>query len=42
MQWLGEVAALEENLRHIAGKKNQANRIKRQTEQGKASAEALT
>ena len=42
MQWLGEVAALEESLRHIAGKKNQADRIKRQAGQGKASVEGLT
>ena len=42
MQWLGEVAALEESLRHIARKKNQADRIKRQAGQGKASAEGLT
>jgi len=41
MQWLGEVAALEESLRHIAGKKNQADRIKRQAGQGKASVEGL-
>jgi integrase len=27
MQWLGEVAALEESLRHIAGKKQQADRL---------------
>jgi Phage integrase family len=30
MQWLGEVAALEESLRHIAGKKQQAERLARQ------------
>ena len=42
MQWPGEVAALEESLRHIAGKKNQADRIKRQAGQGKASVEELT
>lgn len=29
-QWLGEVAALEESLRHIAGKKQQAERLARQ------------
>ena len=28
MQWLGEVAALEESLRHIAGKKQQAERLR--------------
>lgn len=27
MHWLGEVAALEESLRHIAGKKQQAGRL---------------
>jgi hypothetical protein len=27
MQWLGEAAALEESLRHIAGKKQQADRL---------------
>jgi hypothetical protein len=27
MHWLGEVAALEESLRHIAGKKQQAARL---------------
>ena len=30
MQWLGEVAALEESLRHIAGKKQQADRLREQ------------
>jgi integrase len=30
MQWLGEVAALEESLRHIADKKQQAHRLARQ------------
>ena len=30
MQWLGEVAALEESLRHIAGKKQQAEHLRRQ------------
>ncbi|TDD23202.1 site-specific integrase [Actinomadura sp. KC06] len=29
MQWLGEVAALEESLRHIAKKKQQADRLQR-------------
>jgi integrase len=32
MQWLGEVAALEESLRHIAGKKQQADRLAAQAE----------
>lgn len=31
MHWLGEVAALEESLRHIAGKKQQADQLARQT-----------
>lgn len=30
MQWLGEAAALEESLRHIAVKKQQADRLARQ------------
>jgi integrase len=30
MQWLGEVAALEESLRHIAGKRQQADRLSAQ------------
>jgi hypothetical protein len=30
MQWLGEVAALEESLRHIAHKKQQAERLQQQ------------
>ena len=42
MQWLGEVAALEESLRHIAGKKNQADRIKRQARQDEIGVEGLT
>ena len=33
MQWLGEVAALEESLRHIASKKQQAERLRRQAEE---------
>ena len=42
MQWLGEVAALEESLRHIAGKKHQAERLMRQAEDDTAGAGALT
>ena len=42
MQWLGEVAALEESLRHIAGKKKQADRIKRQAGQDEIGVEGLT
>ena len=34
MKWLGEVAALEESLRHIDTKKEQAERLRRQAEQG--------
>ena len=42
MQWLGEVAALEESLRHIAGKKQQAEHLRRQAGQDTASTPALT
>ncbi|MGW5129455.1 hypothetical protein ACWEQ7_36500 [Streptomyces sp. NPDC004069] len=41
MQWLGEVAALKESLRHIAEKKKQADRLRRQTEQGEIGTDAL-
>ena len=41
MQWLGEVAALEESLRHIASKKHQAERLRRQAEEDAAGAGAL-
>lgn len=41
MQWLGEVAALEESLRHIANKKQQAERLRQQTDHGDAGTEAL-
>jgi hypothetical protein len=41
MQWLGEVAALQESLRHIANKKRQAGRLHKQADQGEAGAEAL-
>lgn len=34
MQWLGEVAGLQESLRHIAAKKQQAERLRAQAEQG--------
>jgi integrase len=40
MQWLGEVAALEESLRHIAGKKQQADRLRQQTGHGETGADA--
>ncbi|MEV0901252.1 hypothetical protein [Actinoplanes sp. NPDC049802] len=36
LQWLGEVAAIEESLRHIEGKKEQADRLRRQAESGPA------
>jgi hypothetical protein len=41
MHWLGEVAALEESLRHIDRKKQQANRRRQQTERGESGATAL-
>jgi hypothetical protein len=41
MQWLGEVAALEESLRHIANKKRQAERLRRQAEHGETGSAAL-
>ncbi|MET8170165.1 hypothetical protein ABZT34_39030 [Streptomyces sp. NPDC005329] len=34
MQWLGEVAGLQESLRHIADKKQQAERLRAQADQG--------
>ncbi|MFD7498714.1 hypothetical protein ACFV8T_41595 [Streptomyces sp. NPDC059832] len=34
MQWLGEVAALKESLRHIAEKKRQAERLCGRAERG--------
>ncbi|GAA1805075.1 hypothetical protein GCM10009682_28600 [Luedemannella flava] len=42
MQWLGEVAAREESLRHIASKKTQADRLRRHAEQGEAEPSALS
>lgn len=41
MQWLGEVAALEESLRHISGKKQQTERLRQQTELGESGPTAL-
>lgn len=41
MQWLGEVAALEESLRHIDRKKQQADRRRQQTERGESGSTAL-
>jgi len=42
MQWLGEVAALEESLRHVADKKEQADRLRRQAEQAETGPTALS
>jgi hypothetical protein len=42
MQWLGEVAALEESLRHIAGKKAHADRLRRSASQGETGVDALS
>jgi hypothetical protein len=41
-RWLGEVAALEESLRHIAGKKWQADRLRRNASRDEAGVEALS
>jgi hypothetical protein len=41
-RWLGEVAALKESLRHIAGKKRQAEHLRRSASQGEAGVEALS
>ncbi len=37
MQWLGEVAALEESLQHITDKKHQAERLRRQAAEDAAA-----
>ncbi|WP_371778060.1 hypothetical protein [Streptosporangium subroseum] len=42
MQWLGEVAALKESLRHISGKKKQADRLRRHAEHGEGGTGALS
>jgi hypothetical protein len=42
MQWLGEVTALQESLRHIATKKDQAERLRRRAEHDEADPIALT
>lgn len=42
MQWLGEVAALEESLRHIAETKRQAERLRWSASQGEAGVDAPT
>jgi len=41
MQWLGEVAALEESLQHIGHKKQQAERLRRRAEHAETGATAL-
>lgn len=41
MQWLGEVAGLQESLRHIAGKKQQVERLRAQVGHGEAGVGAL-
>jgi integrase len=41
MQWLGEVSALKESLRHIANKKQQAERLQQQADQHEAGVDAL-
>ncbi|PAZ16517.1 hypothetical protein CLM62_08150 [Streptomyces sp. SA15] len=41
MQWLGEVAGLQESLRHIATKKQQVERLREQSDQGAAGENAL-
>jgi hypothetical protein len=41
MQWLGEVAALEESLRHIDGKKEQADRLRGQAGRAETGPTAL-
>lgn len=42
MRWLGEVAALEESLRHIANKKEQSERLRQRAEDGDAGVDALS
>lgn len=42
MQWLGEVAGLQESLRHIADKKRQAERMRAQAGHGEAGVGALS
>ncbi len=41
MRWGGEVAALEESLRHIASKKQQAERLRQRAEHRETGVEAL-
>ncbi|MFI0716410.1 hypothetical protein ACH4SK_38615 [Streptomyces inhibens] len=41
MQWLGEVAGLQESLQHIADKKQQAERLRAQAGRGEDGVAAL-
>ncbi|MFD8006133.1 hypothetical protein [Streptomyces mirabilis] len=41
MQWLGEVAGLQESRRHIADKKQQAERLRAQAGRGEDGVAAL-
>jgi hypothetical protein len=41
MQWLGEVAGLQESLRHIAEKKRQAERMRARASHGEAEVASL-
>lgn len=41
MQWLGEVSALQESLRHITNKKEQAERLRQRAEHHEVGVEAL-
>lgn len=42
MQWGGETAALQESLRHIGVKKQQAERLQHQAQQQETGVEALS
>ncbi|SCK24653.1 hypothetical protein YWIDRAFT_05277 [Streptomyces sp. SceaMP-e96] len=41
MQWFGDVAGLQESLRHIADKKQQAGRLRAQADRGEDGVAAL-
>jgi len=41
MRWLGEVAALAESLRHIANKKQRAERLRERVAAGETGVDAL-
>jgi hypothetical protein len=41
MRWLGEVAGLQESLRHIADKRQQAERLRAPTDRGEDGVTAL-